>query len=76
MLEHFWSTFLFVLEAQRKCPDYRWYLNSMLAKSMDFCQYPTNIFVQNHLQQKVLDGFQCESEFEVGASSGRIWNIS
>ena len=50
---------IFVLETQWKWDAYRWFFNEMLAKSMDFRQYSTNILFQNHLQQKVLDSFRC-----------------
>ena len=50
---------IFVLETQWKWTNYRWVFNEMLAKPMDFRQYSKTLYFQNHLQQKVLDGFQC-----------------
>ena len=62
---------IFVLETQWKWTNYRWVFNGMLAKPMDFRQYSKTLYFQNHLQQKVLDGFQCffiHSEAEIVSS--------
>ena len=48
----------------------------MLAKSKEFRQYSTMIYFQNHLQQKVLDGFDSNKVSENYTVKGdKILNI-